>query len=386
MKNKRILIASPFFPYPPSFGGIFDILGRIKELKKLGYTLDLIYSDKKKPKPKDLEFLSKFINELYFVKRTNKLINLFSFNPLQVVSRKGLRFIDLKHNYDLLIIENDSAAEILSNPSLKAENIVLRVQNNESIYFQNLANSTINVFKKAYYYSESIKFKRHSSLLFNIVNRLWFISSDEYLKDKVINARTKGIHLPSPINLGNINRRSLDSNNVLFVGALFMPNNLEAIEWYLKNIHKDVLKVFPKYKFIIAGSTGKYSKSYFDSKFSNIPAVEVYFDLDSLDFVYDKASVFVNPMRHGAGVKIKSIHSIINGLPLVSTKTGSEGIGLTDGVNFLHGETKTEFINGVMAMLKDKPLREKIALGGQAFLKENNSEKILEDELFTIFK
>jgi glycosyltransferase involved in cell wall biosynthesis len=165
-----------------------------------------------------------------------------------------------------------------------------------------------------------------------------------------------------------------------------MPNNLEAIEWYLKNIHKDVLKVFPKYKFIIAGSTGKYSKSYFDSKFSNIPAVEVYFDLDSLDFVYDKASVFVNPMRHGAGVKIKSIHSIINGLPLVSTKTGSEGIGLTDGVNFLHGETKTEFINGVMAMLKDKPLREKIALGGQAFLKENNSEKILEDELFTIFK
>ena len=72
---------------------------------------------------------------------------------------------------------------------------------------------------------------------------------------------------------------------------------------------------------------------------------------------------------------------MINGLPLVSTKIGSEGIGLSEGINFLKGETKEQFINGVKALLKDKSLREEIALNGQSFLKENNSEKILEDEL-----
>ena len=51
--------------------------------------------------------------------------------------------------------------------------------------------------------------------------------------------------------------------------------------------------------------------------------------------------------------------------------------------------TPTEEALANMKILADElfePLREKIALGGQAFLKENNSEKILEDELFTIFK
>ena len=61
-------------------------------------------------------------------------------------------------------------------------------------------------------------------------------------------------------------------------------------------------------------------------------------------------------------------------------------LSFQDGFNFLHGETKAQFINGVKALLKDKSLRENIALNGQTFLKENNSEKILEDELFTIFK
>lgn len=386
MKAKRILIASPFFPYPPSFGGVYDIYGRIKELYKLGYNIDLVYTDKEKPKPENIEFLQQFINEFYFVSRQNRIFHLFSLKPLQVLSRKGLRDIELNHNYDLLIVENDSASEIINNASLKTEKIALRVQNNESVYFNNLGRSISTPLKKAYYYSESVKFYKYSRRLFKIVDRIWFISSDEYLENKKINSLENGSHLPSPINLNDFKKNNLKTNNVLFVGAMFMPNNIEAIEWYLKNIHEDVSRDFPKYKFIIAGSTGRYSKAYYEEKFSTYKNIELYFDLESLDEVYEKSSVFVNPMQHGAGVKIKSIHSMMNGLPLVSTKIGSEGIGLTDGENFIKGETKEKFTIGVKTLLNNSLLRKRIAESGQSFLKNNNSEKILDHELSRLFK
>ena len=42
----KILIASNFFPYPPNFGGVYDILGRIKELRAQGHSIDIVYSEK----------------------------------------------------------------------------------------------------------------------------------------------------------------------------------------------------------------------------------------------------------------------------------------------------------------------------------------------------
>jgi len=384
MYKKKVLIASPFFPYPPNFGGVYDVFARIKDLKSIGCTIDLVYTEKQKPQAEDIAFLSQYINKAFFVKRKNKIHNLLSLKPLQVNSRSGLRNIFLEENYDLLIIEGDSAAEVLKNNSLKAKKRVLRVHNNESYYFKNLAKSATNPLEKLYYYSESIKFKKYSKMLYKSIDRLWFISKDEYSNYKKTKNHTKGIHLPSPVKMNETNSiNDLNTMKVLFVGALFMPNNLEAIDWYLKNIHEHILQDFPEYTFLIAGSTGRFTKDYYNEKFSGYQAIELFFNLESLDEVYKKASIFVNPMQHGAGVKIKSIHSMINGLPLVSTKIGSEGIGLTDGENYIKGDTPKKFKEGVKMLLQNKNLRKQIAQKGQLFLKENNSEKILKNELST---
>ena len=194
--------------------------------------------------------------------------------------------------------------------------------------------------------------------------------------------KNKSIHLPAPLELDNFKyNNSLNSLNVLFVGAMFMPNNLEAVEWYLNNVHSSIVEKYPNYVLTVAGNSGKYSEAFFKDKFSSYSNVELLFDLDSLDEVYNKSSVFINPMQHGAGVKIKSIHSIMNGLPLVATKVGSEGIGLVDGKTFILGETASEFANGVIKLLEGNDLRKEIASKGQEFLIENDASKILKIEL-----
>jgi hypothetical protein len=94
------------------------------------------------------------------------------------------------------------------------------------------------------------------------------------------------------------------------------------------------------------------------------------------------ASFFVNPMQNGAGVKLKSINAIVNGLLLIATTTGSEGIGLIDEKMFFLANTPSEFRTALINALKSDPNQiVKIIDNAQNFLKSNSYIDILKNEL-----
>lgn len=379
MNIKKILIVSPFFPYPTFHGGIFDIMERIKGLSNLGHDIDLAYTDKKEINNNDLNIVKSFVGEIYGVNRINKPSQLFNKKPLQVLSRNGLNKINLLKKYDFVLLETEYVGSILENPTLKADKIVIRIQNNEFIYFKNLSRSTLNIFKKLYFYQEAIKFNYYSKLIFKQADRLWFISSNEEKSYKLNHKRNNSVHLPSPIN-SNFIKRQLDNNNVLFLGSLFMENNLEGILWYLDNVHNKLCSMFEDYTLFICGSTGDNTETYFIKKFEKYKRIKLFFNLKSLEKMYDSSSVFINPMLHGAGVKLKSINAIVNGLPLVATTIGSEGIGLKKYEMFFLADTAEEFIKFVEKLLKSDKKQE-VVNRAQNYLDTQNYLKILEKEL-----
>lgn len=379
MNIKKILIVSPFFPYPTFHGGTFDIMERIKGLRQLGHEIDLVYTDKKNIKENDLNIVKAFVEDIYGVYRTNKVSQLYNKKPLQVLSRNGLNKISLLKKYDYVLLETEYVGSILENPTLKADKIVVRIQNNESIYFKNLAKSTSNIFKKLYFYQESRKFNSYSRTMFNQADRLWFISSTEEQNYKSNYERNNSVHLPSPIN-SNFLKRELNNKNVLFLGSLFMENNLEGIIWYLNNVHDKLCSIFEDYTLFICGSTGDNTEAYFVKKFEKYKRIKLFFNLKSLEEVYNSSSVFINPMLHGAGVKLKSINAIVNGLPLVATTIGSEGIGLKKDEMFFLADTAEEFITFLEKLLKSDKKQE-IVKKAQAFLGSQNYLKVLEKEL-----
>ncbi|MCS5780713.1 hypothetical protein LNP24_06605 [Klebsiella pneumoniae subsp. pneumoniae] len=54
----------------------------------------------------------------------------------------------------------------------------------------------------------------------------------------------------------SFNKHKFDvyNNRILFVGNLFMPNNVGGIIWYLKNVHADLLDYDKNIKLTIAGN------------------------------------------------------------------------------------------------------------------------------------
>src|SRR6218665_124170 len=119
----RILVIASFFPYPGYFGGAFDVLERIKEIRSLGHDIDLICTCKEFPDKKNIDFIKQFVNELIIVPRKNRIIDLFLKKPLQVVSRKTLKHISLKKVYDYAVLESEYVGMILENETFKANRI-----------------------------------------------------------------------------------------------------------------------------------------------------------------------------------------------------------------------------------------------------------------------
>lgn len=375
----KIVVVASFFPYPAYFGGAYDVLERIKGLKHLGHDVDLICTCKEKPDDKNVLFMKQFINELIIVPRKNKLGYIFYSEPLQAVSRKLLKKITLQREYDYAILESESVGKILENNSLKAKNIIIRVHNNEANYFNELSKSTKNFKNKIYYYLESLKFKSYSRNIFKQSDRLWFISNKEINNTKDLNLSNKSIHLPASVNSKFV-KQELSTKNVLYVGALFVPNNMEAIIWYLKNVHSLLLDEH-NYKLTIVGSTGEFESETYQKILAGYSNVEIFLNQKDLSNHYSNATVFINPMLHGAGVKLKSINAIQNGLVLVSSKTGAEGIGLIKNEMYLEAMSPNDFVKAILKVFKMK-IEDKQEMVGNAqqFLNQNNYLSILKNE------
>lgn len=358
-------------------GGVYDVWQKIKGIRKLGHSVDLVYTAKTIPQKKELSIVKEYVDGLFFVKRTNKPKYLFHIKPLQVLSRKELVNVKLKRKYDYIILESDYVGEILNNRTLRARKVVLRAHNMESLYFKHLAQSTRNLFKKLYYTSDAIKFKDYSKKIYSDVDRIWFISN----KDKDLFADKKGVYLPSPIDLTSLKQQKLIGKNVLFIGSLFMPNNIEGLLWYLNNVHGEVCRKNKDYKLIVAGSTGDVSKDSLYKLFEKYNQLELNLNKENLDEIYARSTVFINPMLHGAGVKIKSINAIVNGLPLVSTSIGSEGMGLNDEETFILADTSEDFIASINKLLANNIDKKALVERAQAFMKKKYYMPILEREL-----
>jgi glycosyltransferase involved in cell wall biosynthesis len=395
MKLKKILVISPDFPFPANHGGRVDIFNRIIALKKLGLTIVLIATVKYIPRSSDLEELYKYCIEVIIVLRKHNMISAFSWIPFQVKSRRMLRLTEIeilkKHEFFACIVEGHYVLGLAKNiyNLLEIRNIYLRVHNNESSYFLNLCLSEKNLIKKAFYFVESIKIQYFEKKIFTsgMISACLHISRDEkkyYLKKFF---KSNHFFLPAAISFKEMTPYTSCSKNrtILFVGSLFMPNNVQGIIWYLKHVHDRVVKKHPGVNLVIAGNAKNANLKSIKKiirKYKNITLITSP-SPDLLKKIYKTSNVFINPMLHGAGVKLKTINAIINGLPVVSTSIGNEGTGLIDKKHLYVEDHPYLFASAVSNFICNLNLSRSMVEESQKYIIKNyNQSELLRRILF----
>lgn len=96
-------------------------------------------------------------------------------------------------------------------------------------------------------------------------------------------------------------------------------------------------------------------------------------DIDSAYLTFDIA---INPVRVGAGLKIKTIEALGAGLPLVTTPEGARGLRDAAGEAFLLGRNEVEFAAHLSQLLASFAARERLAKGARRLAAERFSPEV----------
>jgi polysaccharide biosynthesis protein PslH len=354
-------------------GGLLDMWNRIQDLVQIGAQLDVIATVKEFPPAEARRALEAKVHSLDLIVRKSLKSGLLSFKPVQVAIRTGLRHIALRSEYDSVIMQTEFTAEILRNPGLKTKWTVIRVENDEFSYQFAAARSTRSWKGKLYLLQEALRVKLYSARAFSRVNSLWFISNEEmarYCQRHSPEEAGKAVFLPSGVDLRKLQRPALTGNRVLFVGSLSVAFNQEAITWYIQNVHTRLADV-NGYHLVVAGSSRGKNISWLEKLTTHFSNIEVRLDVPDLEPLYDSAAVFINPMKNGFGVKLKTLEAVLHGLPIVSTDVGVEGTGLEAGIHFKLANDPEEFATSVREFLLDKGLAHATVERAQNFLSEH---------------
>ena len=174
------------------------------------------------------------------------------------------------------------------------------------------------------------------------------------------------------------------ASRLLFVGGFYGPN-LAGLTWLLREVwprlaNRDLTldvvgDVGPALGFAAGPHrTGGQTPSKGTARAMSpghdwVAGVHFHGHVADLEAVYDAADIVVNPVRHGSGLKIKSVEALARGLPLVSTIHGARGLVDGDAATdpaFWVADTAEAFTSAVVALVADLARRERM---GQAALR-----------------
>jgi len=148
-------------------------------------------------------------------------------------------------------------------------------------------------------------------------------------------------------------------SNIVFVGSGDHAPNQDCVRQLVEEIIP--LADFPSEfgKFLIVG---KGFESFAEQSSSD--RVEFLGYVEDLDELLRGCLVMVAPLRYGAGMKGKILSAMANGLPVVTTQIGAEGMNIDHEVNGVLAESPLETINAVRRVGTDASLWETLSANG----------------------
>lgn len=170
---------------------------------------------------------------------------------------------------------------------------------------------------------------------------------------------------------------SLDGRqHILFVGGFRHPPNVDAVQWFAREVLPLIRTNRPDARLVVAGSNPPPEITELAGD-----GIEVtgYVSDERLAQLYDGARVVVAPLLYGAGMKGKVLEALANGVPVVTTTVGAEGLGAEQG--WIVADEAPNFAAGVERLYADAGLWHTMSRGGRRYIAEHQSREAAIDAL-----
>lgn len=165
---------------------------------------------------------------------------------------------------------------------------------------------------------------------------------------------TNALHVPPfahDASLLSLARTPSADPRVLFIGALDVATNTDALEWVLAGVLPAVRAQVPD---AVLDVVGRGPSPELRRRLEQQPGVALHADVPDIRPFLAQASVAVNPAVSGSGVNIKLVDYLQAGVPVVSTTIGAQGLGLADGDGLAVRDDAPGFAAAVVELLADR--------------------------------
>ena len=387
----KILMLTPYLPYPPSSGGQVRTYNLLKYLSQ-NNEITLIALYKFDEEKKYLKPLQKFCRQIYLCKRAEK--------PWQIKNIIKAIFL----NKPFLIVRNYSEQAYQISKKLLAENkydvihaetfyimphlpttkvpIVLVEQTIEYKVYQHFVHS-LPFFVRPFFYLDILKLIYWERYFWRKANLVATVSELDRNEIKKLEPNINPAIVPNGAGEEmleiTLQKKNLDAPKLLFMGNFFWLQNVEAAH-YLINLIYPLLSVrLKKFKLIIAGqnANNKLGKK----NLSNLEIIDVKTDdILTVKKLYRDATLFVSPIYGPGGTRLKILAAMAAGLPIVSSRTGIQGLDLRAGSDVLLADSVDEFVRQIEIILDSGELYRKIQHNAYYLVREKYSwQKIAEN-------
>ncbi len=390
----KILMLTPYLPFPTSSGGQIRSYNLIKHLSKR-HDITLFSLIKYEEEKKYTSELNKFCKKVHVFKRPEKpwtwkniLKTAFSLHPFLVVrnfsgiEKKAVEEILTSEKFDIIHAETFYVSPHIPQTETP---IVLVDQTIEYRVYQHFIENFKIPFLRPLLMIDVWKIKYWEAYYWKKAAKVVAVSERDAKSMKQLVSDLNITVIPNGVGEDLMEDVPLHfSNSIVFVGNYAWLQNTEAVNILAKKIFPLIQKEIPDSKLIIAGqNTDRIGRLNGD----NIIKIDLKMDdIFGIKKVFQQGGVLVAPLYGPGGTRLKILGAMAAKLPVVTTMVGIEGIEAENFDEVLFGNSPEDLAKLTVRLLKDKSLYKKIALNGRKLIEKKYTYSVIAEKLDKVYK
>lgn len=165
-------------------------------------------------------------------------------------------------------------------------------------------------------------------------------------------------------------------NRIVFTGLMNHPPNVDAVQYFARQVFPLVRQTVPEAEFYIVGRNPGPEVI----RLGDLPGVRVTGEVPDTRPYLAEAAVVVVPLRFGSGARYKILEAWSMGKCVVSTTVGAEGLWHQDGVHLAIADGAEKLAATVARALRDAAFRDSLRKSGRELVAAaHDPERIAED-------
>ena len=258
-----------------------------------------------------------------------------------------------ERDFDVAVCDFLSAS--LNFPAQPTLPCVLFQHNVETVLWRRMAKTETSLLRRLSYRIEAARMARYERKALGRFHHVIAVSErdrDEMLK---LDPRSQITVVPTGVDT-ELYRvappASADPPIVTFTGSMDWEPNIDAVEYFCRQIWPSILDARPDARFQIVGRKPPARVRRLES-----PSVEVTGMVPSVADYLRAATVVIVPLRIGGGTRLKIFEAMAMGKAVVSTSIGAEGLDVTPGRDLVIADAPESLAQEILKLLRDPDLR-----------------------------